>query len=31
LELIHNEPFCDPLYCPHAAKDIGYKELQAFR
>src|SRR5918994_7500179 len=30
-ERIHNEPFGDPLYCPHAAKDFSYKTLQASR
>src|SRR5688572_17619652 len=31
VERIHNEPLCDPLYCPGATKDFSYKTLQASR
>ena len=31
VEQIHNEPPCDPLYCPGATKDFSYKTLQASR
>jgi hypothetical protein len=31
VERIHNEPLCDPLYCPGAANAFSYKTLQASR